>query len=350
MMAKHSHSSTAQPRWRATLGALAVIGAELLAAPPAHAIDVVRFGAAAMGMPQGPVMMAVVAPDVFAKHGIELKITDFRGSATNTIVAQIANNVDVTSNGAGFVMDAIAEGADLKALSLTVGPMTDVYLSAQTVAKLGVKPNDPLERRLKALQGLRIGSNGGSSSSHFLNLNELFKKFGMAQDSVRLAPISDVQGMMASIRNNQIDGGMWSTGGLSGLSADKSGIRWISIARENAIETTDIPYSAMWASSQWLEKNPDLARRLAAAFAEAARLLKSDKAKYSKLIKDKYFPDMSQAIWDDTYEESLPAYVDDGRLTKAGWDKLMQQRVGVTKKDYSRATFERSVVDFAWRR
>lgn len=317
---------------------------------PAQALDVVRFGAAAMGMPQGPIMMAAVAPEVYAKHGIELKVTDFRGSATNTIVAQIANNVDVTSNGAGFVLDAIAEGADLRAISLTVGPMTDLYLSPKAIAQAGVKATDPLEARLKALKGMRIGSNGGPSSSHWLNLFELFKKYNLPQDHVRLVPINDVQAMMASIRNNQIDGGMWSTGGLAGLDGDKAGVRWVSLARENAIETTDIPYAAMWASSQWIEKNPDVARRLALAFSDAARLMKTEKAKYSRLIKARYFPDMPQAIWDDTYEESLPAYVEDGKFTRAGWDKLVQQRVIVTKKDYGKATFERAVSDLARRR
>jgi NitT/TauT family transport system substrate-binding protein len=340
--------TTTRRTWRVLLWGVAA-GAAFIAAAQAYAIDVVRVGAAAMGMPQGPIMMAAVAPEIYAKHGIELKVTDFRGSATNTVVAQIANNVDVSSNGAGFVLDAIAEGADLKAISLTVGPMTDLYLAPKAIAAVGVKPTDSLEARLKSLKGMRIGSNGGPSSSHWLNLYELFKKYNLPQDYVRLVPINDVQAMMASIRNNQIDGGMWSTGGLAGLNADNSGVRWISLAREKAIETADIPYSAMWASSQWIEKNPDLARRLALAFAEAARLMKTDKAKYSKLIKNKYYPDMSQAIWDDTYEESLPAYIDDGKFTKAGWDKLLQQRVAVTKKDYSKATFDRSVADIAKR-
>ena len=316
----------------------------------AHALDVVRFGAAAMGMPQGPILMAGVAPEIYARHGIELKVTDFRGSATNTIVAQLNGTVDVTSNGAGFVMDAIAEGADIKAISITVRPMTDVYLSSKTVSQLGVKATAPIDARLKALKGLRIGSNGGSSSSHWLNLYLLMQRVGMSQDDVKLRPLNDVVAMMASIRNNQIDGGMWSTGGLSGLLMDGAGVRWITLSREDAPELYDVPYSAMWASSQWLDKNPDVARRLAAAFLEAESLMRTEKTKYSRLIKAKYFPEMDQAIWDDTYEQSLPAFIEDGKVTKAGWDKLMAQRIAVTKKDYAKASYERSVSDLARRK
>ena len=105
----------------------------------------------------------------------------------------------------------------------------------------------------------------------------------------------------------------------------------------------------MWASSQWLEKNPDVARRLAAAFLDATSLMKTEKTKYSRLIKAKYFPEMDQVIWDDTYEQSLPAFIEDGKVTKAGWDKLMTQRIAVTKKDYAKATYERSVSDLAFR-
>ena len=131
---------------------------------------------------------------------------------------------------------------------------------------------------------------------------------------------------------------------------DGAGVRWITLSREDAPELYDVPYSAMWASSQWLEKNPDLARRLAAAFLEAESLMRTEKAKYSKLIKAKYFPDMDQAIWDDTYEQSLPAFIADGKVTKAGWDMLMTQRIAVTKKDYAKASYERSVSDLARRK
>ena len=62
-------------------------------------------------------------------------------------------------------------------------------------------------------------------------------------------------------------------------------------------------------------------RRCGSTSVDAVKLMKMDKAKYSKLIKEKYFPDMGQGIWDDTYEEPIPAFVDDGRVTNAGWRK-----------------------------
>jgi NitT/TauT family transport system substrate-binding protein len=294
--------------------------------------------------------MAGVAPEIYAKHGIELRVTDMRGSATNTIVGQLRGDFDVTSNGAGFVMDAIAEGADLKAISITVRPMTDVFISAKAMQKVGVKPTDPVDARLKALKGLRVGSNGGNSSSHWLNLYYLMQRAGMTAEDVQLVNISDRNGMIASIRNGQIDGGMWSTGGLSTLLTDRSAVRWITFSRQDAPDMFDMPFSAMWASSQWIEKNSDVAQRLVTAFEEATQLMKSQKAKYSPMIKAKYFAAMEQDIWDDNFEQSLPAFVDGGRQTRAGWDKLVQQRVAVTKKDYSRATFDRSVASFAQQR
>jgi ABC-type nitrate/sulfonate/bicarbonate transport system substrate-binding protein len=136
-------------------------------------------------------------------------------------------------------------------------------------------------------------------------------------------------------------------GPLAGVLSDKSGVRWINVAGGDVPEFRSVPYVTTYVQTAWVEKNPDLANRVHAGLADAVAMLKKEPAKSSKLLKDKYFPQMDQALWDESYKQGAPSLLDGARAPKAGWDFFLQLQAENTKKDYSKAAWDKVLIPAA---
>ena len=137
---------------------------------------------------------------------------------------------------------------------------------------------------------------------------------------------------------------MWSVGALGGLLQDRAGVRWISMTQGDAKDLRNSPFVGIYATTAWIEKNPDLVRRLSAAYVDAIARLKTDTANASKLIKAKFFPDLDQAIWDDAFQQVVPAFFDDAKVSRADWEALLKLQKQYTGKDYARAAYDKVVL------
>ncbi len=330
-----------------TFARFALSSMALLASVPSGAQTVVKYGVAAISMSHAPAMMAVAAPEIFAKHGIRMDLTDFRGNSQNCLTAMITGAVETCQTGTTTGTDAIAEGANIKGVAVIIGPISEIVLSAKAVAKLGgVNAASPLAERMRALKGLRLVSSG-PGTAHYVTLDAMMKKAGMSISDIKFRTLGDTIAMMEGIRNDQIDGAMWTVGTLAGVLADKSGVRWINVAGGEVPEFRGVPYVTTYAQTAWVEKNPDTVARMHAALSDATAAMKKDPAKYSKLLKDKYFPQLDQGLWDESYKQGVPSLLDGARAPKAGWEYFLQLQAENTKKDYSKAAWERALIPAA---
>ncbi|MBI4292124.1 MAG: ABC transporter substrate-binding protein [Betaproteobacteria bacterium] len=327
---------------RTTVAALAALG--VLAVGPAAAQQTVKYGAAAISMSHAPAMVGVVAPELFAKHGVKLELTDFRGNSANCVTGVISNATDVCQVGTTSGTAAIVEGANLKGIAVIIGPISEIILSAKAAEKLGnVRPNSPVTERLRALKGLRVVSSQ-PGTPHYVTLDAMLKKAGMSMADLRYRTLGDTLAMMEGLRHDQIDAAMWTVGTLAGVLADKSGVRWINVAAGEVPEFRGVPYVTSFALASWVEKNPKLAEGVRAGLADATSALRREPAKYSKLLKAKYFPQMDPIIWEDSYQQALPSFFEGARAPKAGWDYLLQLQSESAKKDYSKAAWDKVLV------
>ena len=318
----------------------------LMLATHAEAQQVIKYGVAGNSISHAPPFLSEVAPEIFAKYNLKLEITDFRGKSANCVTALISGSVDVCQVGATTGTDAIVEGANFKAVAVTTGPINEVILSSRTVAKLGVKADAPVDERLRALKGLRIVT-AAPGSAHYTTLGSMLKRVGLGMSDLKFRTLGEPVAMMESIRHDQIDGAFWTIGSLSGLLVDGAGVRWISVPRGDVPELKSIPFVAVFAQTAWVEKNPDVVVRLNAALADAIAHLKTEPAKYSKLLKAKYFPDLSQAIWEDGFQQAVPSFFDGAKAPRGGWEQLLRMQSEGTGKTYALAAFDKVLLPMA---
>ena len=164
-------------RTRKLLGALAL--GSLFFGGAALAQTTVKYGVAAVSVSYASTLIGVAAPEVFAKHGIKLEITDFRGNSNNCVAAVLSGAVDVCQVGASTVSDAVAEGGDFKILAVTTGPLSEFVMSSKAIAKMnGVTATSPVDDKLRARKGLRIVTTG-PGAPHYLALDASLRRVGM---------------------------------------------------------------------------------------------------------------------------------------------------------------------------
>ena len=329
-------------RLKAALCVLAVAGA--IGAGSASAQTTVKYGVAALTVSYAPTLLGGAVPETYAKHGIALDITDFRGNTNNCVAAVISGAVEVCQVGASSMSDAIAEGGDFKILAMTTGPLGEFVLSAKAVSRMtGVTATSPLNDKLRAMKGLRIVTSG-AGTPHYLAMEAALGRVGMNVGDLKFRTLVDPVAIMEGIRNDQIDGALWTVGGLSQVLTDKSGVRWVNMAAGEVPEVNPLPYVVTMGLTSWIAKNPQTVTRLRAAMSEAVELINKEPAKYSAAIKAKYFPSLDQAIWDDSFKLVMPSFFKGATAPRAGWDYMLKMQAATTKKDYAKAAYERALI------
>lgn len=313
---------------------------------PSAAADKLRIATASTSLAHGPLGLAVADPSIFGAKDITIEVTDLRGNSANCIAALLSKGADLCQVGTPTGTDAIAEGAKLKAVAVLTGPINELFISAKAAAASGVSPDAPVEQRIKALKGMRLVTSA-PGTAHYLTLMSTLQKVGLSMSDISFRTLGDVPAMIESIRNGQIDGALWTIGSLGPLLKDKSGVRWISMARGDIDEFKTLPYVTVYARTEWVDANPDLVQRIHASYAEAVRRLKNEPEKSSKLFKEKFFPDLDQALWDDGYAQVRAAYLDGAATTAKSWQQGLELQKAGTGKDYKDATFEKVLIPAA---
>jgi len=309
----------------------------------ASAADTVRYGVAGVSANHAPALLGEAMPEIFAAHDVQIEITDLRGNSANCIAALLSDSIDVCQVGSSTGVDAIAEGADLKALAVTAGPVSELILSQSTVDALGVSQDAPVAERIEALRGLRLVS-AAPGSAHYITLDAMLRTAGMSVADVQYRTLTDVVAIMESIRNDQIDGGMWGIGGLSGVLVDGTGVRWISLAGGDIPELAEVPYVAAYARADWIAENEDLVARLHQGLADAIATIKADPEAAGAVLKDRYFEALDETLWRDGFSQASSSFLDGAKVNRDGWELLLRLQAESTDKDYTAAAYETAIL------
>ena len=327
---------------RTGLFALALLG--MMIAGSSVAQTTVKYGMAAVSASFSSTLLGGAVPEVFAKHGIKLEITDFRGNSNNCVAAVLSGAVEVCQVGASTVSDAVAEGGDFRIIAVTTGPASEFVLSAKAIAKMnGVTSSSPLDDKLRAMKGLRIVTTGPGTPNN-LAMDAALRRVGLTVADLKFRSLGDTVAMIEGIRNDQIDGAMWTVGALSPVIADKSGVRWVNLAAGEIPEISPMPFVVTMGLNSWITKNGATVTKLRAALNEAVELMNKEPAKYSAAIKGKYFPQMDQAAWDEGFRLALPAFFKGSTIPKGGWDYLLKMQSAVSTKDYSKSSYDKVLI------
>ena len=260
--------------------------------------------------------LVILAQDYFTKVGLDVDFEFITASnAATATQGLLAGEMDVASGGTGSLYAAYAQGAkDLVSLG-SVNPAMTFGLAvnnetAQQMAAKGVTPNSPVEQRVQALKGMSLASSPeGSTGQKYLK--KMLGTYGVdpAKD-VTLVPNADNAAQLAAARQGRVNGFANSFPNTNMAEADGWGVHWLNFAKDLP-QILPLAAHEVYTSRRWLDKNPEVAKRLMKAFWLALADLQNPTAELKQKIRNlEGFKNLNPKGFDLGWELSVPVYKD----------------------------------------
>ena len=287
-----------------TIRRFLITAAMLALASSAHAAELQAFPVG-LGSASFATVAARIAGELglFEKHGIAAKFI-VMDSASAATTALIAGSVAGAVSGPGELVVVQARGQQVVAVANTYAGLSGSLVLAKPVAdRLGVSATAPVADRLKALEGLTIGV-PSATGAYTVAFRSASRDAGA---NVRFAYMAQ-PAMVAALESGAIQGYVggapfWAMPVVKG-----TGVLWISGPKAE-LPAANMPVSSsnLQIMRGYAEAHPDVARGLAAVFADLGRALDTQPASV-KAIVAKLYPDLDAPTLDLLFAAESPAW------------------------------------------
>jgi NitT/TauT family transport system substrate-binding protein len=261
----------------------------------ATALDKLRVGKAiALPFDFTPVDIGM-DKGIFQKHGLELEITSFAGSA-KLQQALGADAIDI-GLGSGPELAFVAKGNTDLGICAYAGPVN---------LMLVVRPDAGINS-VADLKGKRITVSTVGSLTDWL-VRETSRQQGWGNDGIQVTPLGTNEAQVAAMRAKETDGLAVDPAGayeLEEKGAGKIVLRFSTIAPDFINHVT-------YATNKMIAEHPDQLKAFLAAWFETVAFMKANKAETARLAAP--IMHTSEEIASRDYEDTMPTFSDTGKF------------------------------------
>jgi sulfonate transport system substrate-binding protein len=212
---------------------------------------------------------AMVAQELgfYKEAGLNVLLTEFPGGA-KALEAVMGGSADVVCGSYDHTIQMAAQGKDLRAFVAMLNFPGMVLVS-------------PTAASIEELRGKTVGVTTLGSGSHML-LNYLLAVHGMKPDDVSNAAIGSSATSVGAVTHNKVDAAVMTEPALAMVRKQMPGLHTLA-DMETAAGVRSVFGSeryvatALYSRTEWVEKNPDTAKRLAAAIIKTLAWLRAHK-------------------------------------------------------------------------
>jgi NitT/TauT family transport system substrate-binding protein len=281
--------------WRgAAVAAVALVGT-VAAVSPASALDKLRVGKA-IALPFDFTVVDVgTSKGIFQKHGLELEIASFAGSA-KLQQALGADALDI-GLGSGPELAFVAKGNTDLGICAYAGPVN---------LMLVVRPDAGIDK-VADLKGKRITVSTVGSLTDWV-VRETSRQQGWGNDGILVTPLGTNESQVAAMRAKQTDGLAVDPAGAYELEEKGAGkiiLRFSTVAPEFINHVT-------YATNKVIAEHPDQLKAFLAAWFETVAFMKANKAETVKLVAP--IMHTSEEIASRDYDDTMPTFSDTGKF------------------------------------
>jgi NitT/TauT family transport system substrate-binding protein len=290
---------------------LLVVGSALLASAgsrPASAApastEPVSIAIAVDGFQFTPLYIAR-ANGYFQAEGVAVELVPSGGGA-KAMTALLGASVQVSAAVASEVLNADNRGQNVLIFAALLDrPVMSVVLQGDVAKRLGITSNSPIDARLAALKGLRIGISSPKSASDSIT-RVIVQQARLSVDrDVDIVPTGGAADQIAAFLARKVDA-------ITATSPSPEE----SIIRGGGVEMFDVaadvplyrgyPWTIVSAKRDWLDANPASVRGLIRAFARAQRFVREN-AEGARAVLRGVFPQIDDAVLAAACKRNFPA-------------------------------------------
>lgn len=236
----------------------------------------------------------------FKDAGLETDLT-YTGNALAAILngdAQVSigstvSSLNANARGVGVVLFA--------ALSNQYG--NDIIITKDYAAKHNITASTPIDQKLKALRGMRVGVSGTGSGSEQL-VHFLARTAGLDPErDVTIVPLGDPSARLLAFRHGQVDALSIATPVTQLLIKDYAGQVFFDPTRGEVSSIDGYFQIGVSARVDWLKQNPETAAKVTAALKRAIDTLRDPvlNVKARDVVHSLYHKDIDPSLYADAW-------------------------------------------------
>ena len=289
------------------VAALAALGI-VIAAAPASALDKLRTGKAiALPFDFTPLDIGMTK-GFFQKHGLELDITAFAGSA-RLQQGLAADAIDI-GLGSGPELAFVAKGAPVLGICAYAGPVNLMMV---------VRPDAGINS-IADLKGRRISVSTVGSLTDWVT-RELSRQQGWGNDGIVITPLGTNEAQVAAMRAKETDGLAVDPAGAFEL--EEKGVGKIMVRYEKVAPVFINHVS--YATNKLVAEHPERIKEFLAAWFDTVAWMKANKDEAVKLAAPIMHTSIEIGARD--YNETMPTFSDTGKFEPAALKVLSRSFV-----------------------
>lgn len=261
------------------------------------------------------------AKGYFSKEHLQVNQSQVVASAS--MQALTGGSVQLAFIASQSYLVAKAKGVSAEAIQANNTGDVNGYLvaSKKFMQSRGVSPTDPLQKRLAALKGAKIGYTLAGAITE-IHAKWILQQGGLAPDAATLVQVGGGDATNAALKRGAIDMAFFTPPDVQTLVQDGTGEVLIDGMKEFP-ELASQPYSVVVASPSWLQENADTARRFTIAIGKAIDYIRSSPDAAAKDLQPK-FPDVPQDLLAAGVKAMAPTFTPGGVMTEAMWQNAIK--------------------------
>ncbi|MBA1376819.1 ABC transporter substrate-binding protein [Pseudomonas brassicacearum] len=224
----------------------------------------------------------------FKAKGLEVELIKFKGGGAATS-GLASRSVEFCSCAIQNSINAKVKGADLTLLARMVGQYaSNVVISQEKAAALGITSDTPIDQRLKAMKGLKIAVSGAGGSADFL-VRFLGEKAGLsAEKDFTLLYLNSASAILTAFSQGRIDGFALSSPTSDSAILEHRGFTLLDMADGQVKELDGYPSIALSARTDWATDNSQTVKAFMGALSQATTLINEHPDQAMKLVRSRF--------------------------------------------------------------
>ena len=265
------------------------------------------------------------AVDTFDDEGIAVENVQLSGGDPTALAALDAGDIDVAAVGSEAAVSAIAKGAgDYQIVYALMPKMSlEVTVSKEFMAKSGVTPESPLEDKIAALKGARIGVSALGGAQEKVS-QWLAKQGGLDPASdVDIVNVGPPSALQAGMENGNIDAFLLTA--PNGEQSEEAGYGEVLIELGSEIpELRDYYHLVLVASKDFAANNHEALVNATRALNSANELVTNDPSKVTQALLKGSYKEVPEGIMANSVEKLGSGLEVNGALTEDRMNLLLE--------------------------
>ncbi|MGE0717346.1 MAG: ABC transporter substrate-binding protein [Alphaproteobacteria bacterium] len=307
--------------------AAAVLAAASLHGPAATAAEEVTFAQSIDGFLYGPLYIAR-AGGYLEREGVKPNIV-ISGGGSKAMTAMISGSADIYVGAPFELINAANQGRKVVAFAtLMERRPSQIIIRKEVADRIGITSSSPLEDRMRALKGMKLGVSSAKSSGDGL-MRYFLKKVGYNPDrDAEIVPVGGAAAAVAAFATGKVDIMSFTSPVIEQALVRGPGIILIDLVSGEIPEYKGYPFICLIAREEWLDANPKAVGGVIRALAGAEKFMRENKDAARGMLRQ-YFPKLEEDLFLASYETNWPGYAASPTVVPANF--------GVAFKEYDGA-------------